>query len=68
MVNNNEEIINWRYCMELALIHSNKINKGTINVFNTPHIMVLLVLFRECFPWGYCNQVDIKATWSSSSI
>jgi len=27
---NNEERIKWQYCMELALVHSNKINKRTI--------------------------------------
>jgi hypothetical protein len=44
--------------VELALVHSNKINKWTINVFNTPYIKVLQVLFRECFQGGIANQVD----------
>jgi hypothetical protein len=44
-----------RYCMELVLVHSNKINKGMIKIFNTPYIKVLQVLFKECFPWGYCK-------------
>jgi hypothetical protein len=39
--------------MELALVHSNKINKGTIKVFSTPYIKVLQVLLKECFQWGY---------------
>jgi hypothetical protein len=54
-VDNNEERINCRYCMELVLVYSNKINKGMINVFNTPHVMVLPILLRKCFPWGYCK-------------
>jgi hypothetical protein len=41
--------------MELALVHSNKINKGTIKIFNTPYIKVLQVLFKKCFPLGYCK-------------
>jgi len=40
---------------ELALVHSNKINKGTIKVFNTHYIKVLQVLLKACFPWGYCK-------------
>jgi len=32
-----------------------QINKGKIKVFDTPYIKVLQVLFRECFPWGYCK-------------
>jgi hypothetical protein len=44
--------------MELALVHSNKINKGTIKVCNTPYITILQVLFRKCFPWDITNQVD----------
>jgi hypothetical protein len=39
--------------MELVLVHSNKINKGTIKVFNTPYVRVLQVLFKKCFSWGY---------------
>jgi hypothetical protein len=39
--------------MELALVHSNKINSGMTKVFNTPYIRVLQVPFRECFQWGY---------------
>ncbi len=44
--------------MELVLVHSNKINKWTINVFNTPYIKALQVLFIECFQRGIANQVD----------
>jgi hypothetical protein len=44
--------------MELALVHSNKINKGTIKVFNTSYAKVLQVMFRKCFPWNITNQVD----------
>jgi hypothetical protein len=33
--------------MELALVHSNKINKGMIKVFNAPYIKALQVLLRE---------------------
>jgi hypothetical protein len=44
--------------MELALVHSNKINNGTIKVCNTPYIIVLQVLFRKCFPWDITNQVE----------
>jgi len=33
---NDEERIKWQYCMELALVHSNKINKRTIKEFNIP--------------------------------
>jgi hypothetical protein len=43
--------------MELALVHSNKIIKGRITIFNTPYIKVLQVLLRECFPWGMANRV-----------
>jgi hypothetical protein len=32
--------------MEFVLIHSNKINKEMIKVFNTPYIRVLQVLFK----------------------
>jgi hypothetical protein len=35
--------------MELALVHSNKINKAMIKAFNTPYIKVLQVLFKEWF-------------------
>jgi hypothetical protein len=52
MIHNNEER---RYCMELALVSFKNINKRTIKVFNTPYITVLQVLFRECFPRGYCK-------------
>jgi hypothetical protein len=44
--------------MELVIVHSNKINKGTIKVFNTPYIRVLQVLFKKCSSWGITNQVD----------
>jgi hypothetical protein len=44
--------------MELAFIHLNKINKGTIKIFNTPYMKVLQVLLSECFPWGIAYQMD----------
>jgi hypothetical protein len=44
--------------MELALVLSNKINKGTIKAFNTFYITVLQLVLRECFPWGIINQAD----------
>jgi hypothetical protein len=44
--------------MELALVHSNKINKWEIKIFNTPYIKVLHVVLRECFQGGIANQVD----------
>jgi hypothetical protein len=46
MIDNNEERIKWRCYMEFVLIHSNKINKEMIKVFNTPYIRVLQVLFK----------------------
>jgi ribosomal protein L30/L7E len=41
--------------MELVLVHSNKINKGMIKVFNTPYIRGMQVMVKECFSWGYCK-------------
>jgi hypothetical protein len=32
-----------------------QINKGTIEVFDTPYIKVLQVLLIQCFPWEYCK-------------
>jgi hypothetical protein len=44
--------------MELALFHSNKINKGVIKIFNTLYIRVLQVMLKKCFHGGIANQMD----------
>jgi hypothetical protein len=38
--------------MELALIHSNKINKGTIKVFNTPLYKGIANYVQKMFSMG----------------
>jgi hypothetical protein len=38
--------------MELVLVHSNKINKKTIKVFNTPYIKVLQVNAQRVYSMG----------------
>jgi hypothetical protein len=39
--------------MELVLVHSNKINKWTINVFNTPYIKGIASSIQRVFSRGH---------------
>jgi hypothetical protein len=40
-------------------VHSNKLNKGTIKIFNTTYIKVLQFLLRECFPWIIKSDMEL---------
>jgi len=55
--------------MELFLIYSNKINKGTIKIFNTPYIKgITKKKFKEFFMGVLQTKWLIKAIQSSNSI
>jgi hypothetical protein len=53
MVNNNERKNKMKVLHGAWSCPLKQINKGMIQVFDTPYIRVLQVLLRECFPWGY---------------
>jgi hypothetical protein len=55
--------------MELVLVHSNKTNKGTIKVFNTPLYKGIASSAQKVFSMGVLQtKWIIKAIQSSSSI
>jgi hypothetical protein len=55
--------------MELALVYSNKINKGTIKIFNTPYIKGIASSIQRVFSMGLLQtKWMIKLIQNSNSI